>query len=786
MKNTIIALSLSLICATPAMGQNILHVDVNGSDANNASASAPVRSIQRAIEIAASLGGENRIALHEGVHRPDTTIVLTRALMGNAESITICPFGHEKATISGSRELSLKWSKHKGGILKSAVKGVDDIDMLIVNGEIRPMARYPNYDPSALRLNGTSADATSPTRIRSWKNPEGGFLHAMHSHDWGDFHYRIDGKDTDSTLILTGGHQNNRRLGISRDNRMVENIFEELDAPGEWYYDKRASTLYYYPLEGEDMRTAVVEAPTLKHLFHLKGSPDSPLANVSIQGVDITGTRRTFMEPYEPLLRSDWTVYIGGAILLSDTENCSIADCDLYNLGGNGIFFSGYNRDGAATGNHISRIGASAILFVGDPSAVRSPAFEYGQAVELDDMDFTPGPANDNYPSHCVAEDNLIHDIGMYEKQTTGVELSMCSHITVGHNSIYDVPRAGINVSEGTWGGHIIEFNDIFDTVKETGDHGSFNSWGRDRYWHPNYRKLSERAAEHPELITADAGSTVTIRNNRLRCDRGWDIDLDDGSSNYRIYSNLCLNGGIKLREGFFRTVENNIMVNNSFHPHVWLENSGDVFARNIVMTSYRPIQVKHWGSDIDHNIFLNESDLKAAQANGTDSASVALSLTFADFASGDYSLAEGRAEALRHGFREFGMHDFGVKSERLRALARKPVFSAPIAAAADGEASIIEWHGCRLKSLDTLGEQSATGMDSQRGVYVLGIRDSKGALGSTLQPNDVILGIDGANIESLADLRKLIESQHDISSATISIFRNQRNETLKVASPRK
>ena len=49
----------------------------------------------------------------------------------------------------------------------------------------------------------------------------------------------------------------------------------------------------------------------------------------------------------------------------------------------------------------------------------------------------------------------------------------MAKSITVSHNSIYDVPRAGINVSEGTWGGHIIEYNDIFETVKETGDHGS-------------------------------------------------------------------------------------------------------------------------------------------------------------------------------------------------------------------------------------------------------------------------------------------------------------------------
>jgi hypothetical protein len=59
----------------------------------------------------------------------------------------------------------------------------------------------------------------------------------------------------------------------------------------------------------------------------------------------------------------------------------------------------------------------------------------------------------------------------------------MAQDITVRHCSIYDVPRAGINIGDGCWGGHVIEFCDIFDTVKETGDHGSFNSWGRDRYW---------------------------------------------------------------------------------------------------------------------------------------------------------------------------------------------------------------------------------------------------------------------------------------------------------------
>ena len=77
---------------------------------------------------------------------------------------------------------------------------------------------------------------------------------------------------------------------------------------------------------------------------------------------------------------------------------------------------------------------------------------------------------------------------------------------------------------------------------------------------------------------------------------------MDDGSSNYRIYNNLCLSGGLKLREGFYRTVYNNIMLNNGFHPHVWFKNSHDVFRHNIVMQAHQDIQVNFWGDTVDYN----------------------------------------------------------------------------------------------------------------------------------------------------------------------------------------
>ena len=118
----------------------------------------------------------------------------------------------------------------------------------------------------------------------------------------------------------------------------------------------------------------------------------------------------------------------------------------------------------------------------------------------------------------------------------------------------------------------------------------------------------------HPELILLDAQQTTIIRNNRFRCDHGWDIDLDDGSSNYHIYNNVMLNGGLKFREGFKRKAENNIMVNNSFHPHAWFKNSDDYFTRNIVMAPYAPYEINDWGKNIDFNLFPDTKTLQASQ----------------------------------------------------------------------------------------------------------------------------------------------------------------------------
>ncbi|MDA3929832.1 MAG: PDZ domain-containing protein [Prolixibacteraceae bacterium] len=761
--------------------QTIYFVAPNGNDKNRGTEKDPFKSIEKAKSESQETKGDIIIYLREGEHRLDKTLVFTPRDGNNEKSLTLCSHPGEQAIINGGVLLKLLWQPYQNGIMKAKILSQISIDMLTVNGEIRHMARFPNYDSTAIRFNGTSADATSPERVKTWKNPAGGFLHAMHVSDWGDFHYRITGKDENGNLSMKGGWQNNRPYGLSAENRMVENIFEELDTPGEWYFNAVEAILYYYPMPDENIDEARFEVAQLKHLMEFRGSEQSAVKNITIKNIEFTQTARTFMEKYEPLLRSDWTIYRGGAVIFEGTENCSLNACYLHNLGGNAIFFSNYNRNSEISGSHITQIGASAICFVGDTAAVRSPSFNYHSDIPLDQIDRNPGPKTNNYPEDCMVYDNLIHTIGLFEKQITGVELSMCKSITVSHNSIYDVPRAGINVSEGTWGGHIIEYNDIFETVKETGDHGSFNSWGRDRFWHSNRDEMNAITTNEPSLILADAIATVVIRNNRFRCDRGWDIDLDDGSSNYHIYNNLCLNGGIKLREGFYRVVENNILINNTFHPHVWFENSGDVFTRNIVMSPYQPINLLGWGGMIDYNIFTNTKALEEARKNNTDKHSVFYPVKFNNTEQGDYKIESTATAVFRLGFMNFDMSSFGVVSSNLRLLAKRPQLTLPQVKMNNQETNETMWQGFRLKNLETLGERSATGMDTERGVLVITMVEFDSKLRDYIQANDVILKLGTKAVNTLVDLNNAIDQTDLKRPVDLVVFRNQKEKVISL-----
>ena len=281
--------------------------------------------------------------------------------------------------------------------------------------------------------------------------------------------FRLRVKSSDGTLLLGASIGINRTVTPSEGDRFVENILEELDAVDEWYFDQNSHWLYFKPSQGVSPARAGFVAARLETLIELRGSAAARIHDLTVSGLVFRETETTFLKTTEPLLRSDWMFYRGGAIVSENAQRIVISNNLFDELGGNAIVASGYNRNVAIQGNEIHDIGASAIAFVGRPEAVRSPLFEYQQTQPTARIDRAPGPESDAYPADSIAEDNLIYAIGSIEKQSAGVEISMAARITVRHNSIYHVPRAGINIGDGTWGGHVIVDNDVFDTVLETG-----------------------------------------------------------------------------------------------------------------------------------------------------------------------------------------------------------------------------------------------------------------------------------------------------------------------------
>ncbi len=675
------------------------------------------------------------------------------------------------AIVSAGKKLNLKWVRYDQKIWMASLDS-NPFEQLFLNNQEQILARYPNYDSTIKNFKGFAADALE--KLKSWKNPKGAFVHALHHGEWGSFHYQVN-EVKNNEIIWSGGWQNNRPAPLHKNYRFVENAFEALDSPNEWYYDKNNKTLYYYPSPGIYPNNAIFEASNLMHSVEIIGTEQNPIKNIKISGIKFQHNERTFMQAYEPLLRSDWRIYRGGALLLENTENCVISECEFSDMGGNAVFFSRYNKNSTIKSSLFHDLGASAICFVGDTSAVRSATFQYDFFISYEKLDKSPGPKNEKYPRQCTASDNLIYSIAKVEKQSTGVHIEMSSEILVSHNSIYDVPRAGINIGSGAWGGHIFEYNDVFDTVQETGDHGSFNAWGRDRFWHPKRKIMDEMTAEHPELIGLDAQKTVTIRNNRFRCDHGWDIDLDDGSSNYHIYNNLCLNGGIKLREGFFRKVENNIMINNSFHPHVWFNNSSDVFKHNIVQKKYFPIIVNDWGNNIDLNAFPDENALADAQKNKTDLHSIVLSPEFENPVLGDFRI-KANSKIFEIGFKNFQMDNFGVTSPKLKQLARQPkIPDLKLNELLANKSAIVPFMGGEIRAIEGLGDRSAYGLPDEMGVILITLGTDNLLKKSGLEKGDVIRNADSKTLKDLKQLLDIVQSSNWKPSIPIEIIRNQK-----------
>ena len=250
------------------------------------------------------------------------------------------------------------------------------------------------------------------------------------------------------------------------------------------------------------------------------------------------------------------------------------------------------------------------------------------------------------------------------------------------------------------------------------------------------------------------------------------------------------LKGGLKLREGFYRHVYNNITVNNTLHPHVWYKYCGDRVHHNIWMGKYRPARIKTWDSEVNHNFFTKEADQTAYSDKGWDTDSSYGDPQFIDPANGDYRVKEG-SPALKAGFKNFPMDSFGVKKPALKAIARTPKlphyqYSAthPVADKQSTRRVKIQWLGSSMVSLE--GEEfSAFGVDKEKGGLHIKRMGKGSALElATLQVDDVIQTINGVSVNNRASLKRATAKLKQGQELSIGYVRSQKSQKLSFKHP--
>ena len=366
---------------------------------------------------------------------------------------------------------------------------------------------------------------------RTWSKPSTGVVHAFHCKHWGGWQFKLDERNNDSqTLTWSYGGFQEARGCDSGAEWYVENIFEELDSPGEWFFDYDTHKLYLYP--NSTIPTEVV-GTNLNVLISIKGSQTNPVQNISISDITFAHAATTFLLDYEVPSGGDWAVHREAALVVEGIEGVNISNCLFYSPGGNGLLLNNYVRGAVIEGNEFVWVGNNAIVAVGSAQL----------------MDGTDG----NQPRGTKVIGNLVHEVGVFGKQVCAYVQSLACETELIGNVFFNGPRAGINFNDGFGGGNVLKNNLLFNFVRDTCDHGPINTWDRQPYLTTVLDGKTPSLVQGENFITQN----LVIGNYHSL----WPIDHDDGSCYYTDKYNVIVYGGAKYYLGHSKVVSNNLYI---------------------------------------------------------------------------------------------------------------------------------------------------------------------------------------------------------------------------------
>lgn len=352
----------------------------------------------------------------------------------------------------------------------------------------------------------------------------------------------------------------------SKEN-YVYNVFEFLDEPGEFYFDRAEQKLYYWPREGEDMATAEVYAPEVDTLLRIEGEDlESHASHIVIDGLTFENTDWNLAEIdgshgkaahqaslttissvgnwHHSLYRSvDLTP---AAVEVTSADNIGFVNNTIKHTANDGLNVINDVTDSVFDGNVIYDTGGTA-LSVGHPQhheigdkgseellGYKDPSNQYSDK-EKYDVDV------EGLCSNLDITNNYMVDLAVTYYGCPGMTIYYGTELSVLHNHVENAPYSGISLG---WGWGYTVGADISDTNGSTDPQGETPNLQNNEVAYNRVINVLTTMADGGSIYTLGPMKGTTIHDNYLSKvgkngyhSRG--IHIDEGTRYMEAYNNV-------------------------------------------------------------------------------------------------------------------------------------------------------------------------------------------------------------------------------------------------------
>ena len=509
--------------------------------------------------------------------------------------------------IDGWHEEKINGIKVWSAYIPEVAEGKWYFHQLFVNGERRSRTRLPkqgfywiedvpDIDFSTDILKGSEAFRCREGDVKSWRNITD--IDVVVPHYWIEERMPIASFDDKGRIVKSS----RRSIFALKDDiagryarYYVENVFEALTEPGEWYLDRLAGKVCYIPMPGEELGNTVIYAPSAKQMLKLEGDPDKGRFVEFLRFRGLTFENTDWVQPaggggfltkefglpdidYAAAHQSAFNV--PGALSLKGARYCTIEKCLVRHVGGYGIEISEGCMGNGVTGNEITDMGAGGIKLNGSDAL---------------------GPVASRTGNNRVT-DNHIHSGGHVFHSAAGILAAHSFGNDISHNHIHDLYYSGISCG-WIWG-----YNDSV----------SMNNRIEKNHIHNlGYGLLSDLGGIYALGVQPGTVIRGNIIHDIEKCNYGgWAIYLDEGSSHMLVENNLCYNTssqGFHQHFGRENIVRNNIFAfgreGQILHSRAE-QHTAFTFERNIVLSDGQPFFVGGYAGQLEKRNFISDLNL--------------------------------------------------------------------------------------------------------------------------------------------------------------------------------